>query len=81
MNLNNLARTITRKEGGKVCLGIGQVKEVMRITLTELAALSDDEALKVVRRYGKGPVEPEYVRERRIVFSDSGPLNVGRAKR
>src|SRR5690349_12213304 len=53
VNLNTLAKDITKKEGGKVNLGIGQVKETMRITLTELAAMPETEALKVIRRYRK----------------------------
>jgi hypothetical protein len=51
MNLNTLAQTITRKEGGKVKLSIAQVKESMRLTLSELAAMPEEEALKVIRRY------------------------------
>ncbi len=36
INLNKLAQTITANEGGKVSLPIGQVKEVLRLSLAEL---------------------------------------------
>lgn len=51
MNMNHVARTITLQEGGKVNLPIGQVKEVLRLTLSWLATLPESEAAKVIRRY------------------------------
>ena len=51
MNLNNLAKQITLQEGGKINLPIGQVKEVMRILLTELALMNEAEVNKVLARY------------------------------
>ena len=53
MNLNTLAQDITKQEGGKVSLPIGQVKEVMRLTLTALANMPHAEALKVLLRYAR----------------------------
>jgi len=53
MNLNDLAKEITLQEGKKISLPIGQVKEVMKILLTELAAIEEVEAIAVIRRYRK----------------------------
>jgi hypothetical protein len=46
MNLNDLATKITKLEGGSVSLGIGQVKEVMRLTLEELASRTNEKVSK-----------------------------------
>ena len=51
MNLNKLARKITLKEGGKVNLPIGQVKEVMKLLFIELAKLKPGEAQRTINRY------------------------------
>lgn len=51
VNLNKMARRITLREKGKVSLPIGQVKEVMRLLLEELATLKENEILNTVRRY------------------------------
>lgn len=51
MNLNKLARKITEKEGKKKSLSIAQVKEVMRILLTELAFMEFSEVHKILNRY------------------------------
>jgi len=53
LNLNDLARTITLKEGKRKSLPISQVKEVMKILLIELGMLPDDEIIKIIRRYRK----------------------------
>jgi len=53
LNLNDLAKEITLQEGGKVKLSIAQVKEVMKILLTELADLSANEVEEVLKRYRK----------------------------
>ena len=53
MNLNDLAKEITLQEGGKVNLSIAQVKEVMKILLTELANMTTGEVEDVLRRYRK----------------------------
>lgn len=37
INLNKLAEKVAEREGGKVRLPIGQIKEAIRITLEELA--------------------------------------------
>lgn len=51
MNLNDLAIKITKKEGKKISLPIGQVKEVMKITFQELAKMSVAEATTLINRY------------------------------
>jgi hypothetical protein len=51
MNLNELAREVTRQEGGKVNLSIAQVKEVMRILITELANADLRDVVATLRRY------------------------------
>lgn len=51
MNLNELAKKVTKEEGKKVNLSIAQVKEVIRIVFTELNAMHDPEILSMVRRY------------------------------
>ena len=53
MNLNKLARDITIEEGGKINLSIAQVKEVMRILLSTLAALPLEEVAKIILKYKK----------------------------
>ena len=53
LNLNDLAKEITLQEGGKVKLSIAQVKEVMKILLTELANMTTGEVEDVLRRYRK----------------------------
>jgi predicted DNA-binding antitoxin AbrB/MazE fold protein len=51
LNLNEIATAITLQEGKKVSLPIGQVKEVMRLTLRWMASLSSEQVETVLRRY------------------------------
>lgn len=53
MNLNNLAKDITLSEGKSKSLSIAQVKEVMKILLTELSSLNQRELMSILRRYSK----------------------------
>lgn len=53
LDLNKLAREITLKEGKKISLPIGQVKEVVRLTLERLAEEPDKVILGTVRYRGK----------------------------
>jgi hypothetical protein len=53
MNLNLLAQKVAEKEGKKRQINIAQIKEVMKILLTELAGMDEAEALKVIRRHRK----------------------------
>lgn len=50
-NLNEWSRQITLQEGGKVNLGISQVKQVMKITLASLARLDKGTIDKILARY------------------------------
>lgn len=50
-NLNHLARRITLLEGKKRSVSIAQVKEVLRITLIELAALPRYEVTEMLERF------------------------------
>jgi hypothetical protein len=50
-NLNEWSRQITLLEGGKINLGISQVKEVMKITLASLARLDEETISNVLKRY------------------------------
>lgn len=51
MNLNNLARDITLKEGMKKSVSIAQVKEIMKITFKELAKKGEREIINTILRY------------------------------
>ena len=53
VDLNRLARDITLKEGKKVSLPIGQVKEVMRLVLEELAEMNGKDLFELMQRYRK----------------------------
>jgi len=51
MNLNNMAKRITLKEGGKRNLNIGDVKEVMKLIFQTLAKLSIWEIGSILKKY------------------------------
>jgi hypothetical protein len=53
MNLNELAKEVTLKEGGKKSLGIGQVKEVMKLVLQKLAEMTPEQVEKILKKYRK----------------------------
>lgn len=53
INLNEMAKTITLKESGKKEISIGQVKEVLKLTLQELGKFEDSQIIKVIDRYRK----------------------------
>lgn len=55
MNLNDLAKRVTLREGLKVSLSIAQVKEVIRHTLIELSKEDNQVILKVINRYVGSP--------------------------
>ena len=55
-NLNELARQVTLLDGGKINLGISQVKEVMKITLAKLARLDETAVKNILKRYN----DPKY---------------------
>lgn len=51
INENKLAQIIVAQEGGAVSLPIGQVKEVLRITLEILAQEKASDVLKLVEKH------------------------------
>ncbi|MBU0683114.1 MAG: hypothetical protein KJ864_02340 [Candidatus Omnitrophica bacterium] len=51
INLNKLAKAIALKEGKKINLSIAQVKEVLSITLKELAKFNCIQVLILLKRY------------------------------
>jgi hypothetical protein len=51
INQNNLAKAITLSEGKKHTLNIGDVKEVIKLTLIELAKFEDEDILKLIKKY------------------------------
>lgn len=50
-NLNDLAKTITEKEGKNSEVNIAQVKEILKITLHELADMDRVQIAKLLKRY------------------------------
>lgn len=51
MNVNALAKRITDREGKRVAVNIAQVKEVLRITLEELAEADVLEVLQLLQKH------------------------------
>jgi len=49
-NLNEIAREITKAEGGKVNLSIAQVKEVIRLLIKTLANMPFTDVIDILRR-------------------------------
>ena len=54
INRNELAKSITEREGLKVQVNIAQVKEVLRIALEELSGFNDDEIIQLLNKIRKG---------------------------
>ena len=50
-NLNELAKTITLKEGKKKNVDVAQVKEIMKLTFEELAKMDCVEVLTLLKKY------------------------------
>jgi len=50
MNLNEIAKNITLKEGKKVSLPIGQVKEVIKLFIEEMEKYTPDDIIKTMQR-------------------------------
>lgn len=53
VDMNKLAVKITKAEGLKKSLSIGQVKEVMKLTLTELAKMNLSDLGILLGKYRK----------------------------
>mgnify|MGYP001366369692 CR=1 FL=1 len=51
MNLNDFALRIAKEEGKLKQVDIAQIKEIMKIMLTQLASLPLSEIVKVLNRY------------------------------
>ena len=50
MNMNKLAKLVADREGKKVSVNIAQIKEVLRITLAELADADPADVLVMLRK-------------------------------
>ena len=50
MNLNKIAKNITLKEGKKISLPIGQVKEVIRLFIEEMERYTPDDIIEMMQR-------------------------------
>ncbi|MBE3094318.1 MAG: hypothetical protein IMZ52_04745 [Actinobacteria bacterium] len=53
INQNEIAKVITLAEGKKINLSIGQCKEVIHLTLEELAKYEDEQILKLINKHRK----------------------------
>jgi len=53
VNLNDFAANVTRDEGLKHSINIGQVKEILRLTFTKLSGMTILEVAEIIRRYKK----------------------------
>ena len=53
VNLNLFAKKVALKEKGKKQIDIAQIKEILKITFTELAKLKLPEVAKTLNRYKK----------------------------
>ncbi len=51
VNMNDFAKEVTLSEGKKSSVGIGDVKEILSITLTMLAKLKEDDLAELLNRY------------------------------
>lgn len=53
VNMNKFAEAVTLAEGKKHSVGLGDVKEILSITLTMLAELSEEDLSELLDRYRK----------------------------
>jgi len=51
INLNKISEIVTKREGLKKNVDIGQVKEVQKLTFEELGKFSDEQIIEVINRY------------------------------
>ena len=51
INMNDMAWAVASHEAGSVEVNIAQIKEVLKIFLTELATFSEEEIIELVKRY------------------------------
>ncbi|MBT9151023.1 MAG: hypothetical protein DDT40_01204 [candidate division WS2 bacterium] len=57
INLHDLAVRITLIEGKKISISVAQVKEVLKITLIELALMEEGEVLETLRKFKERVLE------------------------
>ncbi len=57
VNLHDLAVKISLVEGKKISISIAQVKEVLKVTLIELALMEEEEVLETLRKFKKRVLE------------------------
>ncbi len=53
VNMNDFAKEVTLAEGKKHSVGLGDVKEILSITLTMLAELNEEDLAELLSRYRK----------------------------
>lgn len=53
VNMNDFAKQVTLAEGKKHSVGLGDVKEILSITLTMLAELNEEDLSELLDRYRK----------------------------
>jgi len=51
VNMNDFAKEVTLAEGKKHSVGLGDVKEILSITLTMLADMSEEDLSELLDRY------------------------------
>ncbi len=57
VNLHDLAVRITLIEGKKLSISVAQVKEVLKVTLIELALMEEEGVLETLRKFKKRVLE------------------------
>ncbi|MBT9131413.1 MAG: hypothetical protein DDT42_01507 [candidate division WS2 bacterium] len=57
VNLHDLAVRIALIEGKKISLSVAQVKEVLKVTLIELALMEEKEVLETLRKFKERVLE------------------------
>lgn len=51
VNMNDFAKEVTLAEGKKHSVGLGDVKEILKITLTMLSKLDEEDLAELLSRY------------------------------
>lgn len=69
LNENVLANTIASREGKKVQVNVAQIKEVLRITLEELARVPASVALALIEKHAEAPDEAKVAKSPNLVVN------------
>jgi hypothetical protein len=77
VNENTLARTISEREGKKQEVSIAQVKEVLRITLEELARLPASVAMTLIEKHAGAKDEFKAMTDNTFI---AGKVRVGKPR-